>query len=652
MKFQKIVGTFYKSLFVLIIINLFGCATVKNEVVKTEVKKSNPKSVNNLSIYYFTMAETAIQDGDINLALQLYLKADKEAPENIYIKENILEILLLTSGQDKKKLDYLIELGSGYLQKDTVSESILNSLLNGYIQINNYEKFIEILNLQLKNYPSMNLYTMKYYTDIEISNKHNYKLLEKALECEWKDFNEVMAIAFEYMHDKDKVLNLVKKSYIKWTKEEVTYAELEEQYKTLGVNLLLTNLIQASLDSEHKLADKVKIFFLSVMIEKGGSEQIVRDLPYLINTNSTRVLEMLFVATLDQEDWETAIRIGKKIVSRKDQVSSKFVVMNLAYAFGNLGEHEEMLNTISMLENILDKSTMFLETYKLANAEGKDYLRASFAELSEDSNQIKYLEAIIDALEENYNDSMKNLQEIPNNYLLENNLIIPATTIYLDGKDIDKARELLKASADTTFTINEFIGVYFHRIGEGELALKYLQQELTENPNVSQNIFLVCSNIFNDLDDNKSSLEYLDKGLKRYPESSVMLNSVGYTIADYQVSQRYDEAEKYIKEALELDPENHMIWDSLAWLYFRQGEYQKALDILNEHCLESLKDSAISYHFAEIHLKLGNMDEAEKYLIYAFAFNNDESAKIASEKLWEEYFSTDSIEKNMILEKE
>ena len=52
-------------------------------------------------------------------------------------------------------------------------------------------------------------------------------------------------------------------------------------------------------------------------------------------------------------------------------------------------------------------------------------------------------------------------------------------------------------------------------------------------------------------------------------------NYLGFMWADQNT--HLDEAEDYIKRALEADPENGAYLDSLGWLHFRRGQYEQAL---------------------------------------------------------------------------
>ncbi len=93
---------------------------------------------------------------------------------------------------------------------------------------------------------------------------------------------------------------------------------------------------------------------------------------------------------------------------------------------------------------------------------------------------------------------------------------------------------------------------------------------------------------------------------KRWPESAMSLNALGYTLADR--TDDYREAEKLIRKALEYDPESPAIIDSLGWVLFKQGEYEAALEEL-QRAYEKLDDHEVAAHIVETLVALDRREE-------------------------------------------
>ncbi len=95
--------------------------------------------------------------------------------------------------------------------------------------------------------------------------------------------------------------------------------------------------------------------------------------------------------------------------------------------------------------------------------------------------------------------------------------------------------------------------------------------------------------------------------VKRWPDSSMSLNALGYTLADR--TDEYKEAEKLIRKALKLDPDSPAIIDSLGWVLFKRGDYDEALAAL-QTAYEKLDDPEVASHIVEVLEAMDKQDEA------------------------------------------
>ena len=101
------------------------------------------------------------------------------------------------------------------------------------------------------------------------------------------------------------------------------------------------------------------------------------------------------------------------------------------------------------------------------------------------------------------------------------------------------------------------------------------------------------------------------KCVKRWPNSAMSLNALGYTLADR--TQEYAEARKLIKKALKLNPDSAAIIDSHGWVLYRLGENERALEEL-QRAYEIMKDAEVASHIVEVLGSLERLDEASDLL--------------------------------------
>ncbi len=85
--------------------------------------------------------------------------------------------------------------------------------------------------------------------------------------------------------------------------------------------------------------------------------------------------------------------------------------------------------------------------------------------------------------------------------------------------------------------------------------------------------------------------------ISQEPENANALNALGYTLADR--TARYQEALMYIQRAVELVPDDPAILDSLGWVSFRLGNIDDALKWLSK-AFNKLEDAEIAAHYGEV----------------------------------------------------
>lgn len=99
--------------------------------------------------------------------------------------------------------------------------------------------------------------------------------------------------------------------------------------------------------------------------------------------------------------------------------------------------------------------------------------------------------------------------------------------------------------------------------------------------------------------------------LKNNPKEVNALNFLGYFLTTHL--HRYDEAQHYLKQALALAPENPAVLDSMGWLEYHKGNYEKALYYLKA-AYQLDNDPEIAMHLAETLWRYGDKMQAEKIM--------------------------------------
>jgi tetratricopeptide (TPR) repeat protein len=98
------------------------------------------------------------------------------------------------------------------------------------------------------------------------------------------------------------------------------------------------------------------------------------------------------------------------------------------------------------------------------------------------------------------------------------------------------------------------------------------------------------------------------KVLDLNPKNASALNYLGYMLADRNV--RVTDALNYIKQAIDLDPNNGAYLDSLGWAYYRTGDLPKAEEYLRRAVEQTSKDPTVHDHLGDVYFKQGNLKDA------------------------------------------
>ena len=131
--------------------------------------------------------------------------------------------------------------------------------------------------------------------------------------------------------------------------------------------------------------------------------------------------------------------------------------------------------------------------------------------------------------------------------------------------------------------------------------------DLPDNPDLLYDYAMLAEKI-----DRVDVLEIsLKKLIKLRPDNAHAYNALGYSLADRNL--RLGEARDLIDKALKLAPDDAFILDSMGWVYYRLGNSQEALKYLRR-AFAGRPDPEIAAHLGEVLWMTGERTEAEKLL--------------------------------------
>jgi Flp pilus assembly protein TadD len=99
--------------------------------------------------------------------------------------------------------------------------------------------------------------------------------------------------------------------------------------------------------------------------------------------------------------------------------------------------------------------------------------------------------------------------------------------------------------------------------------------------------------------------------LRLNPDHADTLNYLGYSYADRGI--RLEEALSLIQKAMTLKPNMGYIMDSLGWVYFKLGDYERANAELEKANQLTPDDPLITEHLADSYLRLNRIEKAKEF---------------------------------------
>ena len=223
---------------------------------------------------------------------------------------------------------------------------------------------------------------------------------------------------------------------------------------------------------------------------------------------------------------------------------------------------------------------------------GTDYARLNM--LPEAIDQLKFVNKL-------------NPDDLQSRYLL--------ALIYSNQKEYDKAAQeyeiILKkfsAAEPENVEIYGYLGQLYYSQRKYDKAIEQFEKVLQLEPKNPDVLYLLGS-LYIEVNQKDKSIDALQKSIEIEPMHDGSLNALGFLYAEENI--KLEEAEQLVNRALAISPDNGAYLDSLGWVYFKKGEYDKAVETLKK-ADSVLKDAVIYDHLGDVYFKMNQADEALK----------------------------------------
>jgi tetratricopeptide (TPR) repeat protein len=174
------------------------------------------------------------------------------------------------------------------------------------------------------------------------------------------------------------------------------------------------------------------------------------------------------------------------------------------------------------------------------------------------------------------------------------------------GRAVDEIESALEARPDSP-DLMSFLAALYREQKKYPKAVEMLEKVVEKNPDNDRYRFTLGA-AYDEANDRERAIEQMQRAIELNPKNAAALNYLGYTYADMGV--KLDEAETLIRRALEIEPDDGFYIDSLGWVYFKRGDYARAIEYLERAAELAGEDPTIVEHLGDAYQKTGRNDLA------------------------------------------
>lgn len=197
-------------------------------------------------------------------------------------------------------------------------------------------------------------------------------------------------------------------------------------------------------------------------------------------------------------------------------------------------------------------------------------------------------------------------------------------SFYFKTGELEKAEksyeQALQTFKDHYLAIEHLAEVYVAK-GDYQKAASLYERALELNP--KPHFYLELGEVYEKLGRPQKSKELYGKAearYKEYAESGIKGHSRELVLFYAEKNINLDLALELAKGDSE-DTEDIYAYDTLAWAYYKVGNFDKAKDAMSKALRLGTRDAVLYYHAGVIYHKLGKKEEAKKYFDLVLATN-------------------------------
>jgi tetratricopeptide (TPR) repeat protein len=190
-----------------------------------------------------------------------------------------------------------------------------------------------------------------------------------------------------------------------------------------------------------------------------------------------------------------------------------------------------------------------------------------------------------------------------------------------------KSDEAIKSLQQMLVNSEEDFKIYYTiiQIYQRDKKFKEAERTLSNSEKYFKNkesyYFMVGANYERQKEYDKAEAAF-KKALELNPKNAAALNYYGYMLADR--GDRLQQSLDLIKQAVDLEPNNGAYLDSLGWVYFKLNQTEEAEIYLKKALDRVRKDPTVHEHLGDVYYRKGQYEEARNFWEFSLANSQDD----------------------------
>lgn len=199
-------------------------------------------------------------------------------------------------------------------------------------------------------------------------------------------------------------------------------------------------------------------------------------------------------------------------------------------------------------------------------------------------------------------------------------------SIYYDQNKFDDAISVLtdaKKIIPDEFRIHLLLGISFQRLHKPIDAASALEKSLQLNEK-SVDALTALGLVYDELKRHEDSDSMYERALRIDPSNHLLLNNYSYSLAERGI--QLERALGMSKDAVRQLPTNQSYLDTYGWIYYRMGQYEEAERYVRKAIEFGSQSAVIHEHLGDIYFKLSKREKAMEYWQKALQFDSSNTS--------------------------